>query len=305
MRSGGQARYTDGKAPDRERAEAFSRLLRAAAIRRSAKPGAYALGKGASWPELPDAEDYAFCYVLDGAAGLDVAGGACALRKGTMLLLRPGDKPRLSLPEGELSVICVPWRTDGDSAVFDLSGLPRSTPSDNPVLFKPHMHFLLSSGGRDEPFAAEEFELVVKQLLIRIYRLHDPSQSSAPLAWHLSLMVREAIDQIREDAGATIDLRDLAKAFNISQQYFSRLFKQFTGESLKSYVVSTKLERALDMLADTQASISDISEALGYSEIYNFSKMFKQRYGVSPSYYRKSLTRELSRVRYVGGSGRE
>jgi len=58
------------------------------------------------------------------------------------------------------------------------------------------------------------------------------------------------------------------------------------GMSIKSYYNKLQLERALQLLQQSNKTITQIAEQLNYSSIHSFSRAFKNRYGVPPSYFR-------------------
>ena len=64
-----------------------------------------------------------------------------------------------------------------------------------------------------------------------------------------------------------------------------------TGHRPQAYVIEAKLERARQLLAESALSISEIAEALGYRDIYFFSRQFRQRTGGSPTDYRRRMRR--------------
>lgn len=95
--------------------------------------------------------------------------------------------------------------------------------------------------------------------------------------------------QMREQVESTIDLRILAEQQHIAYPYFRKMFKKYTGISPHQYVLDLKIMRAKEMLLTSERSVKEISFALGFQSIYYFSRLFKQKTGVSPSTLRKSM----------------
>lgn len=81
--------------------------------------------------------------------------------------------------------------------------------------------------------------------------------------------------------------RVLAARANISEVYFRRRFKAQLGVSPKQYVLSLRLRKAKRLLAEGWQSITGVAEACGFEDIAHFSRVFKGRYGLTPSEYRK------------------
>lgn len=83
-----------------------------------------------------------------------------------------------------------------------------------------------------------------------------------------------------------IFLNELADILYISRPYLSKLFKQVIGKSFKEYLVMYRLARAEYMLLNTNQSVKEIADSVGYNDYAHFSKLFKQKYGLSPTHYK-------------------
>jgi len=70
--------------------------------------------------------------------------------------------------------------------------------------------------------------------------------------------------------------------------YVERVFKKITGMTLLGFGKEIVVTKAADMLVDTELSITEICERLGYSNRNYFNKIFSTKYGMTPSEYRKS-----------------
>lgn len=70
----------------------------------------------------------------------------------------------------------------------------------------------------------------------------------------------------------------------------SRLFKEITGRGFKDYVTEKRLEYGHMLLCSTQSSIAEISAAAGFENANYFSTVFKMKYGLPPTKFRKTLT---------------
>lgn len=82
-------------------------------------------------------------------------------------------------------------------------------------------------------------------------------------------------------------LPEYAKQLNISYDYFRHKFKEITGYSPQDYIINKRLEMACDLLVSTNLSCTEISDKCGFSDSAQFSKMFKEKYNLSPLQYRK------------------
>ena len=79
----------------------------------------------------------------------------------------------------------------------------------------------------------------------------------------------------------------LADQMNLSVQHFSRIFKEFTGETVLEYITKVRMEKARDLLTVCpDMDMIEIAESLGYGNGAYFAKVFKKYYGISPAKYR-------------------
>lgn len=101
-------------------------------------------------------------------------------------------------------------------------------------------------------------------------------------------LVEEAERYIHEhyrDSELSVDR--LCDHLHISQSYFSTIFKQETGRSYVQYLTDVRMGHAVELLCTTDDKTYMVAEKVGYDEPNYFSYVFKKRFGVSPSQYRK------------------
>lgn len=101
--------------------------------------------------------------------------------------------------------------------------------------------------------------------------------------------VELVIAQIEADVAREWETAQLAALVNLSPSRFRHLFKEETGGTITQYVRARRLERAEFLLRTTFLSIKEVKSAAGLSSMSHFVQYFKQRYGVTPTEYRKQL----------------
>jgi len=101
--------------------------------------------------------------------------------------------------------------------------------------------------------------------------------------------VELVISQIETDVARAWQTAELAALVNLSASRFRHLFKEETGLSLGVYLRERRLERAEFLLRLTFLSIKEVMSEAGMSSMSHFVEYFKQRYGVTPTAYRKQL----------------
>jgi two-component system response regulator YesN len=99
--------------------------------------------------------------------------------------------------------------------------------------------------------------------------------------------IRIAKQYIRENFREAITLEKMGNLVGFSAAYFSNLFKSETGTNFKQYLGEIRIEEAKRLIQETNLSIGSIAEAVGYSDIKHFTKLFKKHTGLSPAEYRK------------------
>jgi two-component system response regulator YesN len=101
-----------------------------------------------------------------------------------------------------------------------------------------------------------------------------------------SLRIREYLS---ETAANRMTLDDLAERLHLSPSYTSRLFKEVMGRSFATYVSDLRMERALALLLETESmTVEELARHVGYSDPAYFSRLFKERTGLSPRDYARS-----------------
>lgn len=101
-----------------------------------------------------------------------------------------------------------------------------------------------------------------------------------------------AIEYIVKNYNKKICNDELAAVTGLSTVYFRRLFNETVGISPIRYAGLIRMKKAEEMLKSDYSAISDIAYSLGYNNVYEFSRDFKKRIGISPSKYAKSYMKE-------------
>lgn len=101
--------------------------------------------------------------------------------------------------------------------------------------------------------------------------------------------VAEALCYISDHFAEPMLVGKAASHLGISRNYFFLLFKQSMGCSPLDYIIRFRLERAAELLKQTEYSVDVIAASCGYQEPAVFSRAFKKKYGKSPSQYRKEV----------------
>ena len=93
---------------------------------------------------------------------------------------------------------------------------------------------------------------------------------------------------IGEHADEKLSLAKIAKAVNVSANYFSTLFKQATSLNFADYVARVRIEKTKNLLLNPNLRISEIAFEVGFQSLSQFNRSFRRIAGVSPKEYRNS-----------------
>ena len=97
--------------------------------------------------------------------------------------------------------------------------------------------------------------------------------------------INDIID--RELCNPSFSLDTLAEAVGMSVAYMCRLYRQYTGNTIIELVVSKRMEKARQLLSDTELPVNEIAELVGYTNSTYFYRVFKKTNGITPNEFRK------------------
>lgn len=147
----------------------------------------------------------------------------------------------------------------------------------------------------DFPFSRE---IVSLRLLQIIYRLQQDALASTDIetiesrdagsARRMQIM-SQAKRVIKEKFYAPISLEYIASELNISAYYLSHTFSKESGFTLSQYVRDVRMNNAAKMLEDHRKNITEVAQAVGFSDPIYFRKVFKHHFGTSPKAYRAKI----------------
>ena len=99
-------------------------------------------------------------------------------------------------------------------------------------------------------------------------------------------LIANVCDVLRNGAFDHISLREVAADAALSPVQLVRRFRSATGQTPREFVESIRLERARSLLVETDFVLEHIAQVCGYQSAFYLSRLFKQRFGISPSVFR-------------------
>ena len=101
--------------------------------------------------------------------------------------------------------------------------------------------------------------------------------------------IRLAKDYVKTNINRCVTRTEVAEYLHLNEEYFSRLFKKYTGYTFKDYEMMERIEIAKFMLEKSHFSVSIIASKVGYDNFSHFSKVFKKYTDQTPQEYRKNF----------------
>jgi AraC-like DNA-binding protein len=172
--------------------------------------------------------------------------------------------------------------------------IPTLTKLDSNMMHTLDKHFrelgvLLESHGGGNHMAALKKVLDILYLLkVDVFTEKDSGYKDNPL--------KNAKRYIEMHFQDDLDLKGLGLRFFMSPEHLCRKFKSVYGISPLKLAVELKISAAKNMLLHSEQSIKEISDSLGFSDVYAFSKSFRKNTGVPPGKFRKGIPEPISKV---------
>jgi two-component system response regulator YesN len=124
-------------------------------------------------------------------------------------------------------------------------------------------------------------------LIHRLYEISERLNEKANTKE--SKFIRSVLHTMRERMGENITLKDIAQQFSFSPSYLGFLIKEKSGQSFNELLVQMRMERAVELLKQPGIKIYEVSDRVGYRYLPYFSRQFKEKFGMTPMEYRKSI----------------
>ncbi|RKQ35631.1 helix-turn-helix domain-containing protein [Oceanobacillus halophilus] len=226
--------------------------------------------------------NYDLFYVWSGEGHLILNGKSYPLERGHCFLFKPGDVTTATHnPQNPLVLTYIH---------FDVSESIRLVPAshrviENTIRFESLLTqyvrlFLVPSYGSEA-----EAKLLLKQLMIHLLRQEREGkvEKEEDHSTNLFETIREIANYIQQHPGKPHTVKTLAERANLSERYFSLKFKEVIGQTVKSYIIFSRIKRAEHLLHYAGMTVTETAAALGYNDLHFFSRQFKKYTGKNPS----------------------
>lgn len=165
-----------------------------------------------------------------------------------------------------------------------------------PVLYAPGMPFYheiaacVDANDEISKTNPEGYQLFIKsQLFMLFFTLFNKCALEAPVKKDYKSLekMKLILKYVENNYMNKITIEDIAGEVNLSQSHFMKYFKNTMGSSFIDYLNEYRLTMASRLLVSSESSILDIAAEVGFDNLSYFNRIFKKRFGQTPSAYRK------------------
>jgi len=186
-----------------------------------------------------------------------------------------------------------------DSAAFDLCSqkywqplmndkisLPIHISTEHPLNEK--LRFYLDASDKLCDLKTEGYELAVRGNLMNVFALlFEKSNIHAGKQRPDTDKIKLVLSEIEDHYDQKLTIEQIASICSYSTSHFMRWFKEMIGSSFMEYLIEYRLSLATRDLRTTKDTVLEIAHRTGFDNISNFNRLFKKRFGVTPSEFRR------------------
>lgn len=155
----------------------------------------------------------------------------------------------------------------------------------------PLLRQLAEENRNPRPGAREMSRTLLIQIIILLMRMYRQDTAPMPKSVFAPALTRAGFMPIIEDAFfyryRTLTLQELARLMNLSTRQIQRLLQENFGKTFSQKLTEARMAAASQFLVNTDLSITEISDRIGFSSIEHFSTAFRRFMGCSPRKYRQ------------------
>ncbi|WP_426421106.1 helix-turn-helix transcriptional regulator [Bradyrhizobium genosp. A] len=229
---------------------------------------------------------------MERRSGRSVAKGT--FRRGVVIVIPEGSSSRWDIPKPvdvvQLYLPHASLKRFADEARAASTDLLERTAHPDPItsrLLLSAASVLDGNGALDTLFRLQLTDLLAMRLLAA--HISSPTTFQPVVGGLSPKVLHRAVERLRSDSEADVSLDALASDAGLSRFHFCRAFKESTGLSPHAWLRQHRLEQAMNMLRDTDATIALIAAELGYASQTAFAAAFRRSTGETPSDWRRRV----------------
>ena len=237
--------------------------------------------------------------ILSGECKMDICRETILCRKNDLLLILPNAVHSLSMDSAEpCSFHHLRFRAEYlNKLYFDrislLSCLTASlhfyhkTAADEPL--RSLMAYLIKRSRETDLFACPDVNLSLTSLLLQLLKNCVPTEPDSYELTNRNRHVAFTIEYIQKNYSQKILISDIAGPLHVSARYLSKIFFQNTRLTISGYLNFFRVNKAIELMINTDCSLTEIAMQIGCAGSQHFSKLFLNITGLSPHKYKELL----------------
>ncbi|MGN1124413.1 MAG: AraC family transcriptional regulator [Eubacterium sp.] len=247
---------------------------------------------------------YEFFIVTSGEAVHEINKEHRNLHKGSLQLIQPKDSHRIvssqskkcthiniSVTPDKLKELCNALDISLDEMIENTGAVTNLSVSELEYFIKIAERISLLYFNSDDKFRVLICEMIVQAICI-FYKNMVSSGLDCP-DWFTDIL-----DKIHSPEYCSCCANDVYQLAGFSPPIVIEQFKKYTGKTVVEYLKSIKMNKACELLKNTDTPIIEISNILGYASLSHFNRIFKDCLGITPAAYRKSKQKEINIIRH-------
>jgi len=256
-------------------------------------------------PIIHDHTFFELIYVYDGSCKQTVSNNTLNLTQGDVCIIPPGIKHSIGVFDNSIVFNCLIRKSTLHNIFFNFL-------NNANILSAFFLNNIYSENGNDYIIFHTGSDFEIQRGFLYMYwdsinqALYWDQTISYSLMLTFALLIRNyekaydvptftrktdvqrfALLQFIQDNFTDISLDKVADKFHYTPEYTSRLIKSTTGKSFTQIVTQIRIEKAQVLLMDTNLSVADIAEQIGYESPENFIRVFKKQLHMTPTEYRR------------------
>lgn len=166
--------------------------------------------------------------------------------------------------------------------------LPKQGSAINPKMLEKKLDKMVSLFNSTDPFRAVTLSLQAMDLFLATFK---ETIGTSPLT-KSDHTVQKIINYLERKNSYYTDSKELAACTMMNYSYLCEVFKMKTGNTIHAYNSQIFIDKAIRMMRDSSLNVSEISELLGFSNPFYFSRVFRKVTGYTPSEYMSRIYRD-------------
>ncbi|HFI0119805.1 TPA: helix-turn-helix domain-containing protein [Streptococcus suis] len=240
-------------------------------------------------------------YLINhGSCHMNIANQVYQFKKGDCVILSPFVLHSLYLADDE--------NCDVIQIHFDLYHFPTSFISQQTEPILSYQHFLNKAPSFYQPTLTKQEKLFLSDLTPanennQLLHFQQELEFCLFLSKHLTQTrkmakveqtskyhyVQSVMHYIELHYGNPITLDTISKHLNVSDHYLNKLFKSYTGTTIKHYLTLYRLNRSIEWMSESDKSLTFIAQEVGFHDLQHYSKTFLKYFNTSPRDFRQLL----------------